>query len=385
MRTVQVFAGIPSLNNSLYWRIRFLVGDPTALVLVHDGGRTESTLIIRDIEMERARRHARADRVTCPADWTPAGGLSGDRETATAQALAECVRRLGADRVTCDRSLPAIYAHELTRAGIACTCDPMLGVTERRNKDPQEIEWIAAAQAATERAMEMACAMVARAQAGTDGVLHHDGAPLKAERVKHAIDVMLLGMGYENPEPIVAPGPVGADCHDHGHGTIRTGEPVIIDIFPRNRTTRYNGDCTRTVVHGAVSPAVARMHAAVVAAKAAATLATRAGVTGDAVHAATVNALAAHGYPFHAGGAPKGASGDWCGLVHGTGHGLGLEVHEPPLLAPLGPALVVGDVLTIEPGLYQAGLGGIRVEDMVVVEAAGCRNLNRLHEGLDWR
>jgi Xaa-Pro aminopeptidase len=98
-----------------------------------------------------------------------------------------------------------------------------------------------------------------------------------------------------------------------------------------------------------------------------------------------VNALAAHGYPFHAGGAPKGASGDWCGLVHGTGHGLGLEVHEPPLLAPLGPALVVGDVLTIEPGLYQAGLGGIRVEDMVVVEAAGCRNLNRLHEGLDWR
>lgn len=385
MRSVHVLAGIPSLNNALYWRIRFLVGDPTAFVIVHDGGRVESTLIIRDIEMERARKHARADRVSCPADWTPAGGLSGDRETATAQALAECVRRMGATAVTCDRSFPAIYAHELARAGITCTCDPTLGVKERRSKDPQEIEWIAAAQQATESAMELACSMIARARAGADGVLVQDGAPLTAERVKREIDVHLLGLGYENPEPIVAPGPVGADCHDHGHGLIRTGEPVIVDIFPRSRSTRYNGDCTRTVVHGAVPPEVVRMHAAVVAAKAAATAATRAGVTGDAVHAATVAALAAHGYPWHAGGPPKDARADWCGLVHGTGHGLGLEVHEPPLLAPLGPELVVGDVLTIEPGLYQAGLGGIRVEDMVVVEAAGCRNLNRLHEGLDWR
>ena len=227
MRTVHVLAGIPSLNNALYWRIRFLVGDPTALVITHDAGRAESTLIIRDIEMERARKHARADRVSCPADWTPAGGLSGDRETATAQALAECVRRMGATSVTCDRSFPAIYEHELARAGITCTCDPTLGVKERRSKDPQEIEWIAAAQQATESAMERACSMIARARAGADGMLVHDGAPLTAERVKREIDVHLLGLGYENPEPIVAPGPVGADCHDHGHGLIRTGERRI--------------------------------------------------------------------------------------------------------------------------------------------------------------
>jgi Xaa-Pro aminopeptidase len=71
-------------------------------------------------------------------------------------------------------------------------------------------------------------------------------------------------------------------------------------------------------------------------------------------------------------------------MTHGTGHGLGLEVHEPPLLAIGGPELVEGDVVTIEPGLYGKRYGGVRVEDMVVVLKDGCENFNRLHEGLDW-
>ncbi len=385
MPLVHVFAGVPTLNNSLYWRMRFLCGDPAALVVRHDGGRSHSTLIIRDIEAARARAHARADLVTTPADWTPAGGLSGDREIATAQALAECVRQLEEPMVFCDRSLPAIYSHAIGEVGIACVCDPNLGVLERRSKDAQELEWIAQAQRVTEGAIEMACRTVARASASASGVLMHDGSELTGERLRFMIDVWLLERGYENPTSIVAGGAQGADCHDHGHGPLRTGEQVIVDIFPRDKATRYWGDCTRTVVHGAVPARIAQMHAAVVHAKARATAATRAGATGDAVHAATVAAMAEHGFPYHSGGAPEGAPSDWCGLVHGTGHGVGLEVHEPPLLAPLGPTLVVGDVVTIEPGLYQSGLGGVRVEDMVVVTDAGCTTLNHLHEGLDWR
>ena len=72
-------------------------------------------------------------------------------------------------------------------------------------------------------------------------------------------------------------------------------------------------------------------------------------------------------------------------MTHGTGHGVGLEVHEPPLLAKKGPPLIIGDVVTVEPGLYQPGLGGVRVEDMLVVTADGCENLGTLPEGLDWR
>lgn len=210
-----------------------------------------------------------------------------------------------------------------------------------------------------------------------------DGAELTSERVRAEVDVWLLRQGYENPESIVAGGPQGADCHDHGHGTLRTGEPVIVDIFPRCRATRYWGDCTRTVVHGEVPEEVARAHSAVVRAKAAAIAAVRAGVTGQQVHEAATAVIKQAG--FSVGLPPNGAPSTYCAMTHGTGHGVGLDVHEPPLLDRGGPQLVSGDCLTIEPGLYCRAWGGVRVEDLVVVTPGGCRNLNQLPEGLDWR
>lgn len=384
MSEARMMAGIPTLNAGLYRTIRFLVGDPVVYLQVTEPGQAmQSTLILRDIEMDRARKFARAEFVACPAEYAPAEGLSGDRETATAQSAAEFLRRRGVKQVTVDRSLPMIYVDRLQRAGINVRCDADWGVTERRMKDAQEIEHLQKVQAITEEVMEMACATVARARVGSQGVLEHDGAPLTSERLRTMIDVWLLERNCTNPGAIVAGGPVGADCHDHGHGPLRTGEPVIVDIFPRCKTSLYNGDCTRTVVNGLVPEAVAKMHQAVVAAKAAAIAAVRVGVTGDAVHRATIQAIEAHG--FKMGFPPEGASADFCSMTHGTGHGLGLEVHEPPLLAVDGPALLDGDVVTIEPGLYSKAWGGVRVEDAVVVRPDGCLNLNRLHEGLDWK
>jgi Xaa-Pro aminopeptidase len=384
MSDARMMAGIPTLNAGLYRSIRFLVGDPVAYLEIPSAdGTMTSELILRDIEMERAKRNARADRVACPADYTPKEGLSGDRETATAQAAAECLRRSGRTRVIVDRSLPMIYAEMLQRAGIEPVCDLQWGVMERRQKDDQEIACIRHAQKMTEEVMQLACRTIARASVNAQGILLHEGTPLTSERVRTMIDIWLLERDCSNPGAIVAGGPIGADCHDHGHGVLRTGEPIIVDIFPRDKQTLYNGDCTRTVVHGEISPEIARMHAAVVAAKKAATDAVRAGVTGEQVHAATIAAIEGAGYQM--GLPPEDAPDAFTSMTHGTGHGLGLEVHEPPLLAAGGPELIAGDVVTIEPGLYCKALGGIRVEDMVVVRETGCENLNALHEGLDWR
>jgi Xaa-Pro aminopeptidase len=381
---VVMFAGAPAANPAVYHRVRFLVGDPTAVIETRwPDGRSERLFLLRDIEMERARRSARADRVACPADFAPPEGLPGDREVATAQAAAEYVRRLGAKRVRCDRSLPLIYAHFLKKAGVEVECDVSLGVIERRCKDEQEIAWLQEAQQVTEEAVRMACRMIASAHARRDGVLVYEGEELTSERVRAAIDVWLLQRGYENPTSIVAGGPQGADCHDTGHGPLRTEEPVIVDVFPRCRATRYWGDCTRTVVHGSIADEIARMHATVVRAKAAAMAALRAGVTGQQVHEATLSVIRQAGYSV--GLPPEGASEDYCAMTHGTGHGVGLEVHEPPLLDFGGPPLLAGDCLTIEPGLYCRARGGVRVEDMVIVTQEGYRSLSQLPEVLDWR
>jgi Xaa-Pro aminopeptidase len=378
--SMTLIAGIPATNDTLFHAIRFSAGDPTALI-EHDGHRL---LIIRDIEMARAKASARVDDVSCPADFTPDGGLSGDRETATAQATAEALRKRGATLVRADRTLPLSFVAALKDAGISVDYDANLGVGDRRAKDETELDALRAAQADTQSAIAMACETIARATADSDGLLQHGGDTLTSERVRTLIDIHLLAAGYQNPTSIVAGGPQGADCHTIGQGALRTGEPIIIDVFPRSRSTRYNGDCTRMVVHGDVPPVVERMHAAVLAAKTAGEQAARMGVTGEAVNNATTAIIVEHGYEL---GLPEpDADPGRIAMVHGTGHGVGLAVHEAPLLDTAGPPLVAGDVITIEPGLYGPAVGGLRLEDMVVVTDAGCEDLGSgLQLGLCWQ
>lgn len=373
-------AGVPALNASLYRRIRFLVGDPVALIEVPLAGRWRSTLLLRDIEMERAKQHARVDSVFCPENFEPSTGLSGDRETATAQAMVEFLKRSAISECCGDRTLPLIFVELARQAGITVHCDMLWGVHERRQKDEQEIGWLREAQAATESVMERACLEVLNAEANRKGeLLDREGGLLTSEVLRARIDRWLIEMGYSSPGSIVASGPIAADCHHHGTGPIRTGDPVIIDIFPRHKTTLYNGDCTRTVVHGEISDLVDRMHRAVVAAKSAAEAVIRPGVTGEEVHRATIGELEANGF---GAGSLDTAADDEPRMTHGTGHGIGLEVHEPPLLAKSGPELVFGDALTVEPGLYCRAVGGIRVEDLVIVTQDGHENLNKLPQDL---
>ena len=378
-----VLAGIPKSNYSLYHKIRFLVGDPTALIRIEGGEDDHSMFIVRDIEMQRARQHARADRISCPADHAPQGGLSGDRETATAEATAEYLTRQAVTSITTDRSLPYIFAYHIQQRGISIQYDPQLGILERRQKDADEAAWLQESQRVTEQAMRMACELIANADVNDDGLLIHQNEVLTSERVRSAIDVFLLERDYFNPKSIVACGPTGADCHDYGTGPLSTEQPVIVDIFPRNRKTLYYGDCTRTVVHGQASDDLVRMHMAVCEANAAGCAAARPGVTGEFVHKATIQVILENGYQT---GLPSDDEPDsFCSMTHGTGHAVGLEVHEPPLLDFGGPELLLGDCLTIEPGLYCRALGGVRVEDMIILTEDGCTNLNTLYTGLDWK
>lgn len=377
-----IMAGAPVANAAVYHCVRFAVLDPVVYLEVPAGGGVRRVLILRDIEIARARRQARVDVVYCPSDLVPKEKLSGDREIANAQAAAECLRRHGVQQVVADRTLPLVYADVLLRAGVSVQCDLELGVARRRAKDAEEIAHLQQAQRATEEVVEQACRVIARAVAGPDGVLRHEGEVLSSERLRAMIDHWLVDRGYSNSPAIVAGGPQGADCHESGSGALCTGQPVIVDIFPRNRSSLYYGDCTRTVVHGDVPDEVLRMHRAVCEAKRAAMQAVRAGVTGQHVHEAACQAIQSAGFAI--GPAPDDDP-SFCSMTHGTGHGVGLEVHEGPLLDHNGPPLVAGDVVTIEPGLYRKDLGGVRVEDMVVVTEAGAVNLNRLPETLDWR
>ncbi len=380
----QIIAGVPNTSMAVFHRTGFAAGDPVIWIRT-PGGRTIA--IVRDVELPRARHEIQADEVHAYEAFQPESGLSGDRAVRAAQSAAECLRQQRVSSVRADRSLALVFVRELEGAGIEVELDLALGIDDRRRKTDREIECMAAAQRVAERAIERTCTLIARAEADASGVLMHESHPLTSERLKAMIDGWLAEQNHDHKGAIVAGGPIGADCHHAGAGELRTGELIIVDIFPRDRATGYHGDCTRTVVHGDVPDACASMHAAVVEAKRAGIAATHVGATGESVHLATIEVIKRHGYSI--GPVPEEALQSrsptgFCSMPHGTGHGLGLELKELPLLDMGGPPLVERDVVTVEPGLYAPGLGGVRLEDMVVVRDGAAQNLNTLHEGLDW-
>ena len=383
--TAFVLGGVPATNMNVRHRIQFTVGDAVFYIsLPQQDGSFRSVLLVRDIEMGLARKHARADEVGCAADYEPEGGLSGDRDTALAQAGAECLRRNGIDRVRTDGSLPMIFTAHLRDTGIEVEYDPQLAVLDRRTKSEEELAHLRRAQSVTEEAMEFACQTVCAATADAEGVLHDHETTLTSELMRQRITSFLIGKNFSNHhDSIVVTVPHVADCHHHGTGPLQAGLPVIIDIFPRDNETGYWGDCTRTAVNGEPSPELVRMHAAVVKAKDEAIAALRVGTTGDAVHQATIASITGSGYVM--GLPPADADDGFISMRHGTGHGIGLDVHEPILLSAGGGEIMANEVFTVEPGLYSARFGGVRVEDMVVVTTAGPKNLNCLPDHLDWR
>ena len=239
----------------------------------------------------------------------------------------------------------------------------------RATKTDAEIEHVRAAQKANEAAMGAAEDLLARAERDGDRLVV-DGETLTSEWVKETIEVTLLRHGCALDETIVACGRDAADPHDRGSGPLEPDEPIIVDIFPRDKSTKYHADMTRTFCVGEPDPTVQEWYDLTEQAYRAALEAVEPGVTGKDVHDAACEVYEDAGLPTL-----RSDPGAETGFIHSTGHGVGLDVHELPRVAPDGEELEPGHVITIEPGLYDPDVGGVRIEDLVVVTEGGHDNL----------
>ena len=290
--------------------------------------------------------------------------------------VVRAVQALGVSDATVPAGFPVLLADRLRAEGIELTPDRESFDLRRRAKSGAELEGIRRAQAASDAAMGAARDLIFSAAAGEGGALELDGEPLTSERVKAAIRAVFVERNVTCDDFIVSHGPQSAIGHNLGSGPLRAGEPIVIDIWPRDDASACCADMTRSFVVGDVPDEVAEWHRLAREALEHARGAIRPGVTGKSVYDGVCDIFEGAGHPTQRT-KPEGETLA-NGFFHSLGHGVGLEVHEQPMLGMTGhDELVVGDVLAIEPGLYRAGYGGCRLEDLVLVTESGCETLTR--------
>ena len=352
-----LLAGKTWANADLLYASGFRAPDPIVFL---DGGR-ERFMVVSRLELGRARKTCPGVRVVTPEDLR-LRGRARRRWSAWAVGV---VRLAGARSVRVAGDFPVAAARALERCGVRVRVEEGALYPRRAVKTAAEQAALRAVQTATCGAMRSAFALLRRARADTRGVLRLGRAVLTAEAVRRHINAYLLARDCLGGEPIVACGAQAADPHCVGSGPLRAGQPIVLDIFPQHQASGYWGDLTRTVVKGRADAATRRLFRAVKRAQAAALAALRPGVRADRVHRAAARELERCGFRTDPRAEPPS------GFIHSTGHGVGLEVHEAPSVSAGQGPLKLGHVVTIEPGLYYPGVGGVRVEDTVVLVPGG--------------
>lgn len=348
----------------------FSVPDP----FIAFGVRGKKIAVLNALEFGRAKKSSGFDTVLPLELWFKKAGDRPGTKASTAEVIALLAKHYKIRAFDVAQDFPLGLADGLRALGLKLNPVPAL-FPEREIKTPAEAAALREGNRCSALGIAAAENLLRKSQIKA-GKLVLDGRPLTSERLKIAIEIACLEAGALSVDTIAAGGDQACDPHERGHGPLRANELIVVDVFPRVTATGFHGDMTRTFLKGRASEQQQRLVSAVRAAQLAALATIGAGVNGRDVHQQCLDVFAARG--FETKRTPKGS----VGFFHGTGHGLGLEVHEAPRMSTVDYILKKGSVVTVEPGLYYPGLGGCRIEDVVQVTDRKPKMLSSFH--YDW-
>lgn len=354
------------IDADMLYATKFWAGDPF-IFLEQNGKRA---IVLTDLEMGRGQRTAKVD------EFVSYNKLEDeirekDRQVAFEKVLAHFLKKRGVKRATVPANFPLGYARELD---VDLATSNGMFWPQRAAKTDAELKMIGRALRFTEAGLQRAMDVLRRSTIAR-GKLKWNGKALTSEIIRAEIDTAILRAGGTPTNTICAGGDQACDPHERGSGPFRPNELIIFDIFPRDPKSGYWGDMTRTVVRGRASEAQRKLWQTVKDGQELALKRIKAGVEGMSIHQAIQKLFDDRGYKTEV---RKGTN---VGFFHGTGHGLGLDIHEYPRLQKV--VLQDRQVVTVEPGLYYPGLGGVRIEDVVCVTKRGCKILSRFPKQLE--
>lgn len=332
-------------------------------------------LLLSDLEVDRGRQEARVDKVVSYSEFEKA--ITGRKKAPSyAKVVAEFVKACGGKRVTVSPDFSIGLFRALKKQNLRLRPAKGALFAEREFKTAEEVKKLSAALRVAEAGLARAMEVLKAATIRKDGKLHWSKRALTSETLRSEMDIAVVRAGGEaRGDTIVACGDEACDPHARGNGPLLANSLIILDIFPRSLKSGYFGDITRTVVRGQASPEQKRLWEVCLAGQEKALKAMVPGVKGAELQKGIREYFAEQGYPT------EQHEGRWRGFFHGLGHGLGLEIHEAPRIG--GTVLTPGQVITVEPGIYWPGVGGVRHEDVVVMTKTGHKLLSQFPKSLE--
>ncbi|MCC7344813.1 MAG: aminopeptidase P family protein [Deltaproteobacteria bacterium] len=350
---------------NLFWATRFLAPDPVVFI-EHRGKRY---LLLNDLEVDRGKKEAEVDKVLSYSEVEKKLTGKNGKKPMMSDVIAQVLKDLGAKELVVPATFPLSFALQLKKRKFKTLPKPDPFYEERVLKTAREKAAIKDALKHTGEAIQAAYRVLREAKIRGDRI-YYRGEALTSERLRGTINLHLMAQNCLGKHTIVAGGNQAVDPHCEGYGPLKPHQTIVMDVFPRSMDSQYFADMTRTVVKGKANEKIRRMWHTVKEAQEGGIRRIRAGVDGRDVHQWIQDYFEARGYKT---GRVKGRMQ---GFFHGTGHGLGLDIHEAPRVSKVSEILKAGTVVTVEPGLYYRGIGGVRIEDVVYVKTGGCEVLS---------
>lgn len=362
--------GKPEVNVDLLYATGFQAPDDVVYLQRH----RRRVLVVSELEYGRAVRTCSGLKVYTPKQL----GLDWPQARSVVNWAVALLRKEKCRTCVMPEWTAVGIKRGLEREGVGVEIGAGNILRRRSCKSEEEIEQIRLAQQAAVKAMRMAAAMIKASEPRRDGVLSLNRRILTSEWVRSEIEKALLEHQCATPGgTLVAGGVQAVDPHEAGQGPLLARQPIVIDIFPRLKTSGYWGDLSRTYIKGTPTVELQRMYSAVRRAQSEALKLVRPRMQGSTIHARVCEVFESSGFRT------ERVDGKPTGFIHSTGHGVGLDIHEDPRLSRSAGRLRKGQVITVEPGLYYPKLGGIRIEDTVVVTATGYERLASMSR--QWR
>ncbi len=369
-----LMVGDSERDADMLYAVRMFVPDPVIYLRAEE----RTHVAVSDLELGRARRLARHCRILRLSQYFQRLRRARVALPSLAHVIREILRERRLKKVVVPAAFPLGLARQLRQLKVKVRVRDGLFFPERQFKSAEEVKKISAALMMAEVGLAEGLHLLKNAKIAKNGRLLHHGAPLTSEKLRSTIDTAVLQAGGIALHTIVAGGVQACDPHEPGHGPLRANDPIIIDVFPRSQKTGYYGDISRTVVKGRASEGVRRLFHTVACAQELAFAKVESGALAREVHESVQDFFGSEGYP------KRRRNGRPVGFFHGTGHGIGLDLHEFPRIGPTSPdVLLTGHVVSIEPGLYYPQLGGVRLEDVVLVTTNSARNLTKFEKVLE--